>query len=97
MSASRSARRDNDVGVICAGCPLTRDFDSAGGARRPSSFERDAAQRPHSLDDRDAAVIETDSADAACLTPGRDTIARDSVANPYSDLTVVRQFDTTAA
>ncbi len=66
--------------------------------KRLKFHELDAAQLPRSLDDLDAAVINTNYAVAAGLTPGKDSIAIESaVANPYNNVIVVRETDRTAA
>lgn len=72
-------------------------LDLIENPKRLKLHELDAAQLPRSLDDLDAAVINTNYAVAAGLTPGRDTIALESaVDNPYSNLIVVREADRTA-
>ena len=59
--------------------------------------EIDAAQLPRSLDDFDAAVINTNYAVDAGLIPGKDSIAVESSANnPYNNLIVVREKDKNA-
>jgi len=72
-------------------------LDVVENPKRLTIHELDAAQLPRSLDDLDAAVINTNYAVAAGLTPGRDTIALESaVNNPYSNLIVVREADRNA-
>ena len=56
--------------------------------------EIDAAQLPRSLDDLDAAVINTNYAVPAGLIPGKDSIAIESaVNNPYNNFIAVREQD----
>lgn len=56
--------------------------------------EIDAAQLARSLDDVDAAVINTNYAVPAGLTPGRNSIAIESpVNNPYNNFIAVRERD----
>ncbi len=56
--------------------------------------ELDAAQLPRSLDDVDAAVINTNYALGAKLQPGRDSIAIESAKdNPYGNIIAVRTAD----
>jgi D-methionine transport system substrate-binding protein len=72
-------------------------FDVVENPKRLKFHELDAAQLPRSLDDLDAAVINTNYAVAAGLTPGKDTIAIESaVANPYNNVIVVRETDRNA-
>lgn len=59
--------------------------------------EIDAAQLPRSLDDVDAAVINTNYAVPAGLIPDRDSIAIESpVNNPYNNFIAVRERDKNA-
>ena len=59
--------------------------------------EIDAAQLPRSLDDLDAAVINTNYAVGAGLKPGQDSIAiESSVNNPYNNFIAVRETDRNA-
>jgi len=55
--------------------------------------ELDAAQLPRSLDDVDAAVINTNYALEAGLHPNRDAIAIEGTESPYANLIVVRSED----
>ena len=72
-------------------------FDVVENPKRLKFHELDAAQLPRSLDDLDAAVINTNYAVAAGLTPGKDSIAIESaVANPYNNVIVVREADRNA-
>jgi D-methionine transport system substrate-binding protein len=60
--------------------------------------EIDAAQLPRSLDDLDAAVINTNYAVPAGLIPGKHSIAIESpVNNPYNNFIAVRERDKDAA
>ena len=56
-------------------------------------IELDAAQLPRSLDDVDAAAVNTNFALEAGLKPGRDTIAMESPDSPYANVLVVREKD----
>jgi D-methionine transport system substrate-binding protein len=72
-------------------------FDVVENPKQLKIHELDAAQLPRSLDDLDAAVINTNYAVAAGLTPGKDSIALESaVANPYNNVIVVREADRNA-
>lgn len=72
-------------------------FDVIENPKRLKFHELDAAQLPRSLDDLDAAVINTNYAVSAGLTPGKDSIAVESaVANPYNNVIVVRETDRNA-
>ncbi len=55
--------------------------------------EIDAAQLPRSLDDVDAAVINTNYAMEAGLNPRKDSIAIEGDKSPYANLIVVRTAD----
>ena len=55
--------------------------------------ELDAAQLPRSLDDLDAAAINTNFALSAGLQPGRDAIAQENPKSPYVNLIAVREQD----
>lgn len=55
--------------------------------------ELDAAQLPRSLDDLDAAAINTNYALSAGLNPQRDAIAQESAKSPYVNLIAVREQD----
>lgn len=56
-------------------------------------IELDAAQLPRSLDDVDAAAINTNFAIQAGLSPTRDAIAMESAESPYANLIAVREAD----
>ncbi len=53
----------------------------------------EAAQLPRSLDDLDAAAINTNYAVQAGLVPTRDAIAIEDAKNPYANLIAVRTAD----
>ena len=55
--------------------------------------ELDAAQMPRSLDDLDAAAINTNFALLAGLTPAKDAIAQEAAKSPYVNILVVREQD----
>ena len=55
--------------------------------------EVDAAQLPRTLDDLDAAGINTNFALSAGLNPGKDAIAQESAKSPYVNILVVREQD----
>jgi D-methionine transport system substrate-binding protein len=55
--------------------------------------EVDAAQLPRTLDDLDAAAINTNYALSAGLNPGKDAIAQESARSPYVNLLAVREQD----
>ena len=55
--------------------------------------ELDAAQLPRSLDDVDAAVINTNYALEAGLNPTKDSIAIEGSESPYANVIVVRSVD----
>lgn len=55
--------------------------------------ELDAAQLPRSLDDLDAAGINTNYALPAGLHPGKDSIAQESAKSPYVNIIAVRDQD----
>ncbi|MBN9409402.1 MAG: MetQ/NlpA family ABC transporter substrate-binding protein [Burkholderiales bacterium] len=55
--------------------------------------EVDAAQLPRTLDDLDAAAINTNFALSAGLNPGKDAIAQENAKSPYVNLIAVRDQD----
>jgi D-methionine transport system substrate-binding protein len=76
------------VGIL----PSVRDIVS--NPKRVKFRELDAAQLPRSLPDLAAAVINTDYALQAKLSPGKDAIAIESrVNNPYGNVIAVRERD----
>lgn len=69
-------------------------LDVTSNPKKLQLREIDAAQLPRSLDDVDAAVINTNYAVPAGLTPGKDSIAIESpVNNPYNNFIAVRERD----
>jgi len=56
-------------------------------------LELDAAQLPRSLDDVDAAAVNTNYAIEAGLDPSKDTIAKESAESPYTNIIAVRKAD----
>ncbi|RZN22899.1 MetQ/NlpA family ABC transporter substrate-binding protein [Bradyrhizobium sp. Leo121] len=69
-------------------------LDVTDNPRKLQLREIDAAQLPRSLDDLDAAVINTNYAVPAGLLPGKDSIAAESaVNNPYNNFIAVRERD----
>jgi D-methionine transport system substrate-binding protein len=72
-------------------------LDVTDNPRKLQFREIDAAQLPRSLDDIDAAVINTNYAVPAGLTPGKDSIAIESATNnPYANFIAVRERDKNA-
>jgi D-methionine transport system substrate-binding protein len=69
--------------------------DVTDNPKRVRLIELDAAQLPRSLDDVDAAAINTNFAIQAGLSPTRDAIAMESAESPYANLIVVREADKT--
>ncbi len=69
-------------------------LDVVGNPKKLKIREIDAAQLPRSLDDVDAAVINTNYAVPVGLIPGKDSIAiESSVNNPYNNFIAVRERD----
>jgi D-methionine transport system substrate-binding protein len=69
-------------------------LDVIDNPRKLQFREIDAAQLPRSLNDVDAAVINTNYAVPAGLVPGKDSIAIESSANnPYANFIAVRERD----
>ncbi|RYG14673.1 MAG: MetQ/NlpA family ABC transporter substrate-binding protein [Burkholderiales bacterium] len=68
-------------------------LDVIDNPRKLKFVEIDAAQLPRSLDDLDAAAINTNYALTAGLTPARDAIAQESAKSPYVNLLAVRDQD----
>lgn len=68
-------------------------LDVVANPRKLKFVELDAAQLPRSLDDLDAAAINTNFAISAGLNPKRDSIAMESADNPYVNILVVREAD----
>jgi D-methionine transport system substrate-binding protein len=72
-------------------------LDVIDNPRKLQFREIDAAQLPRSLDDVDAAVINTNYAVPDGLTPGKDSIAiESSTDNPYANFIAVRERDKNA-
>lgn len=89
LQAEKLIRLKDGVGL------LPTVFDVVDNPRRLKFQEVDAAQLPRSLEDLDAAVINTNYAVDAGLIPGKDSIAIESkVDNPYNNVIVVREADT---
>lgn len=61
--------------------------------RKLQILELDAAQLPRSLDDVDAAAVNTNYALESGLDPIKDTIARESADSPYANIIAVRAVD----
>ncbi|HMM21780.1 MAG TPA: MetQ/NlpA family ABC transporter substrate-binding protein [Selenomonadales bacterium] len=67
--------------------------DIADNPKNVNIKELDAAQIPRSLDDLDAAAINTNYAMVAGLVPTRDAIALEDADSPYANLIAVRTKD----
>lgn len=73
---------------------LPRVLDITENPKKLKFRELDAAQLPRSLDDLDAAVINTNYALQANLHPGRDAIAVEGTKNnPYGNIIAAREKD----
>ncbi|HEX2114866.1 MAG TPA: MetQ/NlpA family ABC transporter substrate-binding protein [Alphaproteobacteria bacterium] len=70
-------------------------IDVTDNPKRLRLIELDAAQLPRSLDDVDAAAINTNFAIQAGLSPTRDAIAMESADSPYANVIAVRESDRT--
>lgn len=68
--------------------PTVRDVTA--NPRKLTFRELEAAQLPRTLDDVDAAVINTNYALAAGLAPERDALAREGSDSPFANVLVVR-------
>ena len=68
-------------------------LDVVDNPRKIRFVELDAAQLPRSLDDLDAAAINTNFALQAGLNPAKDAIAQESAKSPYVNLLAVREQD----
>lgn len=68
-------------------------LDVVENPKKLKFVELDAAQLPRSLDDLDAAGINTNYALPAGLQPGKDAIARESAKSPYVNILAVRDED----
>jgi D-methionine transport system substrate-binding protein len=85
-----------DQGLIklrpAAGLKAT-PLDVVENPKKLKFVELEAAQLARSLDDLDAAGINTNYALPAGLNPGRDSIAQESAKSPYVNLIAVREQD----
>lgn len=68
-------------------------LDVVDNPRKIKFVEVDAAQLPRTLDDVDAAAVNTNYALPAGLHPGKDAIAQESAKSPYVNLIAVREQD----
>jgi D-methionine transport system substrate-binding protein len=68
-------------------------LDVVENPKKIKFVELDAAQLPRSLDDLDAASINTNYALPAGLQPGKDSIAQESAKSPYVNIIAVREQD----
>ena len=68
-------------------------LDVIDNPKKIKFVELDAAQMPRSLDDLDAAAINTNFALQAGLTPAKDAIAQENAKSPYVNILVVREQD----
>lgn len=68
-------------------------LDVVENPRKLRFVEVEAAQLPRTLDDLDAAAINTNYALSAGLQPGRDTIAQENAKSPYVNIIAIREQD----
>jgi D-methionine transport system substrate-binding protein len=68
-------------------------IDVVENTKKIRFIELDAAQLPRSLDDVDAAAVNTNFALEAGLDPNRDAIAQESADSPYANVLAVREQD----
>jgi D-methionine transport system substrate-binding protein len=68
-------------------------LDVVNNPKKLKFVELDAAQLPRSLDDLDAAAINTNFALSAGLNPAKDAIAQESAKSPYVNIIAVREQD----
>ena len=68
-------------------------LDVVDNPKRLKFVEVEAAQLPRTLDDLDAAAVNTNYAIPAGLQPGRDSIAQEGAKSPYVNLIAVREQD----
>lgn len=68
-------------------------LDVVGNPKKLKFVELDAAQLARSLDDLDAAAVNTNFALSAGLNPKTDAIAQESAKSPYVNLIAVREAD----
>ena len=66
-------------------------LDVTSNPKKIKFVEVDAAQLPRSLDDLDAAAINTNFALPAGLVPGKDSIAQENAKGPYINVIVVQE------
>ncbi|SFL94811.1 MetQ/NlpA family ABC transporter substrate-binding protein [Methylobacterium pseudosasicola] len=91
LQAQKQIKLKDGVGI------LPTVLDVIDNPKKFQFREIDAAQLPRSLDDVDAAVINTNYAVEAGLKPGKDSIAiESSVNNPYNNFIAVREKDKNA-
>jgi D-methionine transport system substrate-binding protein len=70
-------------------------LDVIDNPKKLKFVELDAAQLPRSLDDLDAAAVNTNYALPAGLHPGKDAIAQENAKSPYVNLIAVSEQDQT--
>lgn len=68
-------------------------LDIVENPKKVKFVEVDAAQLPRTLDDLDAAAINTNYALPAGLNPGKDAISQENAKSPYVNLLAVREQD----
>ena len=68
-------------------------LDVVENPKKLKFVELEAAQLPRTLDDLDAAAINTNFALPAGLHPGKDSIAQESAKSPYVNVLAVREQD----
>ena len=68
-------------------------LDVADNPKKLRFVEVDAAQLPRTLDDLDAAAINTNYAIAAGIDPAKEAIAREGAKSPYINILVVQEKD----
>lgn len=86
--------QDQGVIKLKAGVGLkATPLDVVENPKKLKFVELDAAQLPRSLDDLDAAGINTNYALPAGLHPGKDSIAQESAKSPYVNIIAVRDQD----
>ena len=68
-------------------------LDVVANPKKLKFVELDAAQLPRSLDDLDAAAVNTNFAISAGLNPKTDSIVLEDAKNPYVNILVIREAD----
>lgn len=68
-------------------------LDVVENPKKIKFVEVDAAQLPRTLDDLDAAAINTNYALSSGLNPGKDAVAKEQAKGPYINLIAVREQD----